>query len=398
MHAIVTYLMSHDTAGAGGKKGDVVAVVESMAGGFDVRMLRDVLVSRLLLLRRGEMQHQGQGHAQRDVEKRVRSGLDRVRILRVFDLEGMSEALDEIEGLVGKAECPGVRKGKGKERERERERERKREIVVVADSEGEDEEEEDEDDEINEEKEEERTKGADGLGMVVIDTITNLVLAGMNDSLVHGRLSPAHISLIIHIYIYVQSFPNGLGVRIIMVSLLRTVACIGHAQLISLMRRLTSLARENNICVLLINGVVGTRAPSSSSSSTSLIDQQQPQPNQKNSTAREENHVSMFSSTYGRPALGKSFMYCVDTHLFLSRMPRSREDAEMAFVGTTKVPNDGSRSWKEVGVCEVLTDRLAGRERRWGCFEFVSFLSFLFFLFLVVLKGLGMMWMLGCLS
>lgn len=109
------------------------------------------------------------------------------------------------------------------------------------------------------------------------------------------------------------------------------------------MRSLRHLTNRHNICTLLLNSAVGL--------STSLTKY----PRQSTSTA------SIFSSTLGKPALGKSYAYCIDTSVFLSRVPKGREDSEKEYAG-------GGGGVK-VGVLEVLTDRYGRREGRWGSFE-----------------------------
>lgn len=190
---------------------------------------------------------------------------------------------------------------------------------------------------------------------------------------------------------------------------------IGHAQLVSIMRYLSSFAAEKNICVLLINGVVGggTRPPPPPTLPSSSISDESHYHHHIHFQQQNQNQVSIFASTYGKPALGKTFMYCVDTHLFLSKVPRRKEDAEKMMMmaaaaagrrrdSSTRYWRRGNNNdhddnddrhaltadknkpefWKEVRVCEVLTDRLAGKEGRWGCFDIVSafFFPLCFFL------------------
>lgn len=109
------------------------------------------------------------------------------------------------------------------------------------------------------------------------------------------------------------------------------------------MRSLRHLTTRHNICTLLLNSAVGFS------------------PNLTSYHRQSSSNASIFSSTLGKPALGKSYAYCIDTSVFLSRVPKGREDAEKEYTG-------GGGGVK-VGVLEVLADRYGRREGRWGSFE-----------------------------
>lgn len=113
------------------------------------------------------------------------------------------------------------------------------------------------------------------------------------------------------------------------------------------MRSLHHLTLRHHICTLLVNAAVG------------LNPSEHP-----HHPHRPENNASTFASTLGKPALGKSFTYLIDTSIFLSTMPKSRGDAEIAYGGR----NDNMQ-WNRVCVLEVLKDRLGTREGRWAAFE-----------------------------
>lgn len=102
-------------------------------------------------------------------------------------------------------------------------------------------------------------------------------------------------------------------------------------------------------------------------------------------------------STHLKPALGRVFDQFVDLHVMISKVPKSREDAEIAYAGATDSMESGdgdgdgergegaSRSSRDVNEClifEVLRDecpvsavdraagrRFADREGRCGFFE-----------------------------
>ena len=120
-----------------------------------------------------------------------------------------------------------------------------------------------------------------------------------------------------------------------------------HAQalLTTSFRSLRHLTTTYNICTIVINAAVG------------LASLQYPR--------RGEVGVSVFGTTKGKPALGKTYAYLVDTSIFLSQVPKTREDAEMAY-------GQGRRDqgrWSTVGIFEVLKDRRGAREGEWGAYD-----------------------------
>ena len=76
-------------------------------------------------------------------------------------------------------------------------------------------------------------------------------------------------------------------------------------------------------------------------------------------------NVSIFASISGKPALGRTYTYLIDTSIFLSTIPKTQDDVEIAF---------GGRPGKffNVGILEVLKDRYGEREGEWGAFEIVD--------------------------
>ncbi|KAI4116026.1 MAG: hypothetical protein LQ345_003488 [Seirophora villosa] len=119
----------------------------------------------------------------------------------------------------------------------------------------------------------------------------------------------------------------------------------GHALLANFMRSLHQLTRRRHICTLILNAAVGLRSQNA--------------PYHR----RPEDQVSVFASITGKPGLGKHFSYLVDTSIFLSTLPRSKDDADVAYGDARE-----SRKYNEVGVIEVLKDRYGGREGRWSAF------------------------------
>ncbi|KAL8967055.1 MAG: hypothetical protein Q9197_005640 [Variospora fuerteventurae] len=119
----------------------------------------------------------------------------------------------------------------------------------------------------------------------------------------------------------------------------------GHALLANFMRSLHHLTKRRHICTLLMNAAVGLRSQNTQYH------------------RRPEDQVSVFASTVGKPGLGKHFSYLVDTSIFLSTLPRSKDDADVAYGDARE-----SRKYEEVGMIEVLKDRYGSREGRWSAF------------------------------
>ena len=162
-------------SGGGGKS---EAVVIDTTGSFSPLRLRDVIVERM-----------GGGSTDRGVRKKSREMveeeamrmLDRVRIMRVFDLAGVLEAVSEIIGIWEVHE---------RETAERREKVRRMEWGIASSQDGEEEEESvknllRESGEEGREMEEEE-KGC--ITMIIIDNITNVVNAEISKSQVRGKL------------------------------------------------------------------------------------------------------------------------------------------------------------------------------------------------------------------
>ncbi len=272
-----------------------VAFIDS-SGSFSPLRLRDVLVFRLQAKNQRESyQHSGymyekaQPKAEEAKEGFVHNAttmLDRVKLMRVFDFAGMVEAVGELGEMRERVpRVPGKVTGKTRNE--------------VDDSEEELEQDEDP-------PAEQVSKDAGQVGLIVIDSITNVVGSLMAKSQTQGQ-----------------------------------------ALLASFMRSLHSLTSRHHICTILTNAVVGLTASSN-----------------QEYKRRPEDNVSVFSSTPGKPALGKTFTYLIDTSIFLSTIPKTANEAAIAY------GNKGDESsFKKAFVLEVLKDRCGSREGRWAAFE-----------------------------
>lgn len=123
-----------------------------------------------------------------------------------------------------------------------------------------------------------------------------------------------------------------------------------QALLTTSLRSLHHVTASHSICTLLVNAAV-----SLSPAANSIY----------GNSHRPSENASIFSSTNGKPALGRTYAYLIDTSIFLSSIPKTREDAEVAYAGS----GDSAGRWKSVGILEVLKDRYGNREGEWAAFE-----------------------------
>ena len=165
---------------------------------------------------------------------------------------------------------------------------------------------EDESDQGDSLQKDHRTVGT--IGMIIVDTVANVVSSAMTKNQSHGQ-----------------------------------------ALVTSFMHSLQHLTARHQICSILINTVVG-------------VNSSRDQKYQR----RPEEHVSIFSSTVGKPALGKNFACLIDTSILISFVPQTSEDATIAFENNPDAP------FTKACVLEVLKDRCGTREGRWAAFQIAT--------------------------
>ncbi|KAL8639598.1 MAG: hypothetical protein Q9228_003380 [Teloschistes exilis] len=300
-HAIASHLLAHES-------GEVVLIATS-----DIHLprLRDVLISRLERHDRGpEFQESGYVYSKQSARKqpspdlahRVTSMLERIRLCRVFDFPGVAEAVAEFTTSLEEND----------RRDQEAFDAMERKMKGIPDSEDEDEDSDALDFEEHaaakpksfDDQDRNRLRQPASANMIVVDNMASVVGSMMAKSQVQG-----------------------------------------HAMLATFMQSLQHLTHRRHVCTLVINSVVGLR----------LHGVQHPR--------RLDDHVSIFASTLGKPALGKHFANLIDTSIFLSTVPKGREDADIAY-------GDGQRPrrFDEAGVIEVVKDRKGTREGIWRAF------------------------------
>lgn len=230
--------------------------------------------------------------------------LDRVKVMRVFDLAGVVEAVSEVGEMIEKAvqqisEPPAAAAAAAEEHQRRTKDE-------IGDS-------EDEDSLESEDLAAEQESGIvqkdkiGQVGVLIIDSITPIISAVMSRSQTQG-----------------------------------------HTLMTNFMQSLHLLTNRHHLCTLLINAAVGTTLSTNPHPRQAPIDP-----------------VSIFVSTLGRPALGRTFTFLIDTSIFLSLVPKTTNDADIEF-GEGRNLVETSR---KAVVFEILKDRRGAREGRWTAFE-----------------------------
>ncbi|KAI9703665.1 MAG: hypothetical protein M1836_007435 [Candelina mexicana] len=322
MHTIASHLLQQETSQA--------AIIDTTRH-FDLHLLLHVVASRLNNSGNAAKQYSGEHGGYEAALGRAERLLDRVLFMDVFDFVGLVDAVNEIRGKLegqggkGEVEEGGMKKVDEKEDEDKGEEEKQASVGgEIADSEDE---EGDQDDlvepiarpataEMVEEpaKESKNTTKVEDIGLIIIDNITNI-------------FSP----------------------------IMARNQTEGHGLLLNFARTLTHLTRTHNICTLLLNDAITPRSfsqnpiqhPHQDLSEENFLHQHYRR------KVFEDEQVSVFACTLSKPALGKSFGYCVDLHVFLSRIEKG---------------GGGEDKEEMVGVCEVLKDREGGRQGMWGGF------------------------------
>ncbi|KAL9029107.1 MAG: hypothetical protein Q9196_002620 [Gyalolechia fulgens] len=320
--AIASHLMAHDA-------GEIALIATTE---LSLARIRDVLAGRIATQDQGpEFQESRYLYRKQPSTKqaipetshRVMSMLERVHICRVFDFAGVEEAVTEFGANLEDNDRSDEVETTAKERKSAR---------SVADSEDEAEEDVSLEPDGRRHGEADITNPAMGPGrlrahMIVIDNMANVVGSMMAKSQVQG------------IACSIAPRTRREANRILE----------GHAILARFMRSLRHLTKHRHICTLIVNAAVGLR----------------PQGTQYRCKADDQ--VSIFASTTGRPALGKHFTSLVDASIYLSTLPRSKEDADVAY-GDVR----GALRFNEIRVLEVLKDRYGSREGKWSAFDIIA--------------------------
>jgi RecA/RadA recombinase len=275
-----------------------VAFVYTSESGLPAQ-LAEVLCSRLVDDRMVASQDDEMLHA------KVVKLLERVRLMRAFDFIGVLESVGEISEAWSETDKKQARDS----------RTTLVQALEVLDSEDEA---EDEASVVNG-----HTDSAPkprGIGMIVIDNIASVLSTEMAKDQIEGRY-------------YIPPCPSA-----------QLISNSGQALMASFFSSLHSITTQFNICSLIINTTVA------------------PSIYHKTQQVRPEERVSIFSSVAGKPGLGHTYAHLVDVSLFLSEVPKTRDDAEAAYARTAP-------HYLSSKVLEVLDDRLACRDGSWAAFD-----------------------------
>lgn len=126
----------------------------------------------------------------------------------------------------------------------------------------------------------------------------------------------------------------------------------GQALLTTFMRSLAHITRSHNVCTIIHNTAITYSKTSAGN-------------NNNNSTTAEPT-PSIFASCALRPALGKTFLYLLDLHLLLHRLPISAAAAKAVYAAHGSIPTPEN---KLASVLEVMHDSYGDRVGRWSAFR-----------------------------
>ncbi|KAF1958330.1 hypothetical protein CC80DRAFT_515116 [Byssothecium circinans] len=330
------------------KPASVAAVVDT-TGNLDVLRLYTIILSRLhadATLLGSLRMVSGQDGSAEDVAAKV---LDRVKIMRAFDLVGVMEAVNEIrDGLEGRM---GLVVSEKEKEVVETDTSLAPKKTVIADSEDEDE------DEILFETEAahqtQRESVAPPVRSAAPDPVPeqNPTKMDTRDE-DEGKVAIVLIDNLAHV----------------VNPLLKKDYVHTHALTSTFLLTLANLTRTHTLHTILLNPSTIPRPPAPK---PPLNPNQGPDPSQPQQQYQPPPPPSIFASSKLVPALGNVLAPYLDLHLLVERMPRRKADARVLYAegGTAgKRSVRGGKGPEMVGVVEVLSDRWSGRVGAWGVF------------------------------
>lgn len=282
-----------------------------------------------------------------DVSADVMSMLDRVKILRAFDIEGAVEAIAEIRDLLGTKQKPmaasGLEEhdvtGSGMQDEGKAPR------GTVQDSQA-----DDDDDELLLE-----TYDASVKSSMPRDTKTAIAEPdNARQSPLGAKTSHDQAMLVMD------------DLSSIFMPLIRANYTRGQALLDTFLRSLRHLHTQHHLTSILVNAVVNVYRRGLTNDETSTGPPPRP----------TETSPSIFASACQKPALGRGLDRWLDYHLFVHAIPHTEKDAKYEMMGTSAAAQgttvdeaDHRAKVRYVHIAEVLLDRSGPRTERFGAFD-----------------------------
>ena len=154
-----------------------------------------------------------------------------------------------------------------------------------------------------------------------------------------------------------------------------------QALLTTFMRSLHHLTTNHNLCTIILNDVVDSASHNHRSKTSDARRLTKTSPRQMGPAADDDDktvsgsadHVSIFSSCTLRPALGKTLGYLVDVNVLVHAVPKTANDARTVYgdlgQSTRSVRKEKQHKKVEwVNIVEVLSDSLEGRTGRFDVF------------------------------
>ncbi|KAF2656236.1 hypothetical protein K491DRAFT_715616 [Lophiostoma macrostomum CBS 122681] len=365
------------------------AAVIDTTGNVDVLRIYTILVSRLKrdseLFRRQQGIYSGsekeEGKERRLSEEELAATfLDRVKIMRVFDLVGVMEAVGEVrDGLEGRGKVEATREedkkmGEGeKKKEDDADKDEKQEgaskkekarKTVIADSEDEDDDEDEMLFEVTDEAQQERPHQVpEPESQIDRPQPVSKPHAVKDDRRNDDASTNAKVS-----FILLDNLAHVLS------PILKKDFVKGNVLASAFLRSLSNLTHHHSLLTILQNPASLPRELTPSRSANANSDNLFQAPPQQQHRREAAPHPSIFTSNKLIPALGNIMAPWLDTHLMVSNIPRRKADARALAKYNDGRTNSvapgprGVRGVEMVNVVEVLTDRRKGRTGDWGTF------------------------------
>lgn len=337
LHVLVTHLLS---------KSDSQAAIIDTTGTFDVLRLYQIIAYRIKSKQAADIAAATSNvnpkifHADpnaNNLDATASQVLDRVKIMRVFDFVGVSEAISELRDDIRNAEKDQQSAAAWAAEPTQ--------MTHVADSQAD---EGGEDIMLFDDASDSETISSlklEPVGLVIIDNITSSVSPVLKSSYVQGR---SDLTMFSDRFAYMKT---------------------GQAILTSFLRSLSRFSEDSNVASILINNAATTRQTHLSFHGLAQLNRSEHLPQV---TFVDDplgglkpnflDQASIFASTTAQPSLGKTFTSLVDCHVLLSTLPKRKKDAEI-LVGCK-----GGNA-EVVNVLEVLSEKGCDGQGRWAAFE-----------------------------